>query len=57
MEIRSYYYTIIFHQTDKTDYGSPIIWVDKGVNPYNCDTHLLLDSDMENTLTFIEYIF
>ncbi|MCR5730268.1 MAG: hypothetical protein K6G20_07935 [Ruminococcus sp.] len=56
MNMRPFVYLIVFHQTDSSDYGSPIVWVEKGRNPYNCSTHLAFDSDMEEILPLIQYI-
>ena len=50
-----YMYVVVFHQKN-SDYGSPIIRVDKGTNPYNYDTYLLFDKDMEELLPIIEYV-
>ena len=50
-----YMYVVVFHQKN-SDYGSPIIRVDKGTNPYNSDTYLLFDKDMVELLPIIEYV-
>ncbi len=56
MRLDPYCYVVIFHQENMVNDYSPLIFVEKGKNPYSINSTLLLDPDMESVLPVVEYI-